>query len=276
MSKVNLHFCHECGVPHVPKEIADRVAAGEVIEVDIVYGSGVAGNVLAHGTGALNIDKCRVEHSEECKPIKAQATGDLIFRQSGRKEDTTDLKPGGRWPANLLHDGSPEVVGMFPETTTGTFSGHRKEPKTKNTFNAFAPQDEVGHGGDSGSAARFFATFPEPEQRLFYTSKAGADDRLGSKHPTVKPVSLIRWLSRLITPPGGTILDPFAGTGTTGEAGYLEGFRVILVEREKEYQADIARRMELVDNPTKRQAVAATKGDIDRPAEDLPLFGGKW
>ena len=162
---------------------------------------------------------------------------------------------------------------MFPETTTGTFSGHRKEPKTKNTFNAFAPQDEVGHGGDSGSAARFFATFPEPEQRLFYTSKAGSSDRLGSSHPTVKPLELMAWLCRLICPPGGTVLDPFAGTGTTGEAAWREGMRAILVEREPEYQADIARRMDLANQPTKRSAVAKSKNKLDRP-EDLPLFGG--
>jgi DNA modification methylase len=114
--------------------------------------------------------------------------------------------------------------------------------------------------GDTGSAARFF-----------YTAKADAEDRLGSKHPTVKPLDLMQWLVRLVTPKGGTVLDPFAGTGTTGEAAWREGCRAILIEREDEYQADIARRMELATQPTKRAAVAASKNKLER-AEDLPLF----
>ena len=85
---------------------------------------------------------------------------------------------------------------------------------------------------DSGSAARFF-----------YSAKADAADRLGSKHPTVKPVDLMRWLVRLITPPGGLVLDPFAGSGTTGMACMAEGFNAILCEREDRFVADIKRRI---------------------------------
>lgn len=90
--------------------------------------------------------------------------------------------------------------------------------------------------GDSGSAARFF-----------YCAKAGADDRFESKHPTVKPVALMRWLVRLVTPPGGAVLDPFAGTGTTGIAALREGFRATLIEREADYHADIMRRLAALD-----------------------------
>ena len=86
--------------------------------------------------------------------------------------------------------------------------------------------------GDSGSAARFF-----------YSAKASKADRAGSKHPTIKPVALMRYLCRLITPPGGTVLDPFAGSGTTGQAAREEGFRAVLIEREAEYVADIHRRL---------------------------------
>ena len=89
--------------------------------------------------------------------------------------------------------------------------------------------------GDLGSAARFF-----------YTAKADSDDRLGSKHPTVKPLDLMQYLVRLATPRGGLVLDPFAGTGTTGEAACREGMCAVLIEREAEYQADIRRRMALV------------------------------
>jgi DNA modification methylase len=97
-----------------------------------------------------------------------------------------------------------------------------------------------GHA-DSGTAARFFPSlgFGDDDLRFWYGGKAGADDRLASKHPTVKPVALMRWLVRLITPPGGTILDPFAGTGTTGAAAIREGFDAVLIEREPEYVADI-------------------------------------
>src|SRR4029453_524309 len=91
-------------------------------------------------------------------------------------------------------------------------------------------QQEAG----SSSAARFF-----------YTAKADGDDRLGSKHPTVKPLDLMQYLVRLVTPPRGLVLDPFAGTGTTGEAAWREGFSAVLIEAEAEYQADIRRRMAL-------------------------------
>jgi DNA modification methylase len=107
---------------------------------------------------------------------------------------------------------------------------------------SMAPRD------DSGSAARFF-----------YTAKADSDDRLGSKHPTVKPVDLIQYLVRLVTPPKGIVLDCFAGTGTTGEAAYREGCSAILIEREPEYQADIRRRMALVlAGPDERASHRAT------------------
>jgi len=114
----------------------------------------------------------------------------------------------------------------------------------------------------------------EPARRLFYSSKADAEDRLGSKHPTVKPLDLMQYLVRLVTPPGGLVLDPFAGTGTTGEAAWREGMRAVLIEREPEYQADIARRMDLAENPTKRAAVAKSKNNL-QGAEGTPLFGGE-
>ena len=116
--------------------------------------------------------------------------------------------------------------------------------------------------GDSGSAARFF-----------YCAKADSDDRLGSKHPTVKPVDLMRWLCRLICPSGGTILDPFAGTGTTAEACFYEGFNAILIEREAEYIADIHRRRALVlAGPAERKrAIGKRKAKAGDTAG--PLFG---
>jgi len=106
--------------------------------------------------------------------------------------------------------------------------------------------------------------------RYWYTSKADADDRLGSKHPTVKPIDLIQYLVRLITPLGGCVLDPFAGTGTTAEAAWREGMRCIVIEREEEYQSDIVKRMGLcLAGPDERRAKSVKQEGI----EDTPLFG---
>ena len=220
----------------------------------------VAANVLAHGTGALNIDASRV--------------GTEGARNNGRKVDSDIYgKLGaiervdygvGRFPANLIHDGSDEVLAAFPDAPGQQFASRDDQRSQGNVYGAIAMN---GKGyeprGDSGSAARFF-----------YTAKADADDRLGSKHPTVKPLDLMQYLCRLVTPPGGTILDPFAGTGTTGEAAWREGFKAVLIEREEEYQADIARRMDLATKPTKRAAVAKTKNKL-MGAEGTPLFGGE-
>jgi site-specific DNA-methyltransferase (adenine-specific) len=131
----------------------------------------------------------------------------------------------GRWPANLIHDGSDEVVGLFPQNTSSQPRTTKRSPDAgaRNGFGAFAGQEEVVIGfGDTGSAARFF-----------YTAKASRDDREdGNTHPTVKPTDLMRYLCRLVTPPGGIVLDPFMGSGSTGKAAMLEGFGFIGIERE--------------------------------------------
>src|SRR4029077_20445261 len=148
------------------------------------------------------------------------------------------LLPDARWPANVIHDGSDEVVAAFPETdTVGHFPKDRGALGTNGIY-----------GKDGGSAARFF-----------YTTKADADDRLGSKHPTVKPVDLMQWLCRLVTPPGGTILDPFAGTGTTGEAAFREGFNAVLIERDDPYVADIRERVAHYEGQGRHSAAAKNR-----------------
>ncbi len=101
------------------------------------------------------------------------------------------------------------------------------------------------HDGSDEVAATFPGLNDKSAARFFYSAKASKAERLGSKHPTVKPVDLMAYLCRLVTPPGGVVLDPFAGTGTTGEAAAREGFSSILIEREEEYLADIAKRMAL-------------------------------
>ena len=114
---------------------------------------------------------------------------------------------------------------------------------------------------DSGSAARFF-----------YSAKAGPEDRFGSKHPTVKPVSLMRWLARLITPPGGLILDPFAGSGSTGIAAIAEGFRAILIEADKEHQADIREHLAWATGKGRHALSSKARNKEGARHDDLPLF----
>jgi len=197
----------------------------------------VAENVLQHGTGAINVDGGRVE--------------------------------GGRWPANFIHDGSEEVVGLFPLTGGGSYSksGGRNLDGPSRAFGSFdqSVKNAPDNYGDSGSAARFF-----------YCAKASKADRdagcegmevrqtvgggglgnpvsgaYGSEksparnhHPTVKPTDLMRYLCRLVTPPNGIVLDPFNGSGSTGCAAVLEGFQYIGIEREAEYIAISEKRIQ--------------------------------
>ena len=152
----------------------------------------VAGNVLEHGTGALNIDGCRVETDDYYSyPNGAGgASFSVGVGVDGSRTDATAMHENGRWPANLVHDGSDEVVELFPNNA----------------------------------------------QRFFYCAKASKAERgETNKHPTVKPVELMRWLCRLITPPKGLLMDPFMGSGTTLVAATKEGFSSIGIEMEAEY-----------------------------------------
>lgn len=198
----------------------------------------VAANVLTYGTGALNVDASRIDGSKTPAPIgefRGSAIGATGLR--GVRDGSQDTK--GRWPANVIHDGSEEVLSAFPQTAPGEFLPHHKA-SGKGQIGTFDIRDRTGEThptyGDSGSAARFF-----------YSSKADAADRCGSKHPTVKPTDLMAYLCRLVTRPGGLILDPFAGSGSTGMACLREGFDCVLIEREAEYVADIHRRLAHVE-----------------------------
>lgn len=207
----------------------------------------VAANVMAHGTGALNIDGCRVATEEDQRrPSRGGdngLNGTSTFKIRERRIEDQE-RALGRWPANLVHDGSPEVLACFPDAGGG-YGVRGTSPNWGPASGDGGTLEQVGFG-DAGSAARFF-----------YTAKADASDRLGSKHPTVKPVDLMRWLCRLVTPPGGTVLDPFAGSGTTGMACMAEGFDALLIEREANFVEDIKRR------------IAHVKG------EDAPLFASE-
>jgi site-specific DNA-methyltransferase (adenine-specific) len=186
----------------------------------------VAENVLRYGTGAINVDRCRVEGGERRQIERAnQYRPENFDLPSGsRSAGTTAI---GRWPANLIHDGSEEVVGLFPETM-GKVGMTKHGSGTNTKYGKFARTDQsVVNDGvtDSGCAARFF-----------YTAKADKSDRgPGNNHPTVKPVDLMRYLVRLVCPIGGVVLDPFSGSGTTLAAAQAEGCLAIGVEREAAY-----------------------------------------
>lgn len=188
----------------------------------------VAENVLKYGTGALNIDGCRIEIKEG---DTKQATAGRRTIKWGVNEGGSSYEKGtgatysnqGRWPANLIHDGDQLVLDLFPETKTGKTTAGTQNT-TKNNYGVYSKKSLVG-GGDSGSAARFF-----------YCAKASKADRdPGNDHPTVKPTELMRYLVRLVTPPGGTVLDPFAGSGSTGKAALLEGFDFIGIDLDTKY-----------------------------------------
>lgn len=188
----------------------------------------VAANVLAHGTGALNIDGCRVEGvAGRPAPPNSGYDGRMYGAGLGEHREVSPPHSAGRWPANVMHDGSDEVLAGFPDAKGATSNGRKG---VAGVFeNGLGPADQVPGYGDSGSAARFF-----------YCPKASRKDRNDggdNAHPTVKPTELMRYLCRLITPPGGLVFDPFTGSGSTGRGAVLEGFDFLGAELSDEYAA---------------------------------------
>jgi site-specific DNA-methyltransferase (adenine-specific) len=190
----------------------------------------VAQNVLEFGTGGLNIDGARVGEESTIRTSKAGANGE---GWGMGKFSNLNGSPAGRWPANVIHDGSEEAIAGFPQTTSGQLKPHHfSRASAADCLNGSnqARHPRAEFGGDTGSAARFF-----------YCAKASKADRdEGNNHPTVKPSALMRHLCRLVTQPEGLILDPFSGSGSTGKAALLEGFRFLGAELDPEY-AEIAR-----------------------------------
>lgn len=201
----------------------------------------VASNVLEHGTGAINIDGCRVGNGDDrVSGGKSGLTpdGGLAIGKSwngGQLERPT----GGRFPANVIHDGSDEVMTSFPNTKSGMLKAHHKIRESENL--AMSGKNYARNAnpsfGDEGSAARFFYSAKAQKS----DREAGLEDipktkgKRGNVHPTVKPLELMRYLCRLITPAGGTVLDPFMGSGSTGRAACMDGYKFIGCELDPEY-----------------------------------------
>lgn len=230
----------------------------------------VAANVLEHGTGGLNIDGCRIAGAKGSgvwgSSNDACQDGRVFNASPEGEEYRSERDPKGRWPANVVHDGSEEVVGLFPQTTTSKRHPHHEEGRTHGVcYGPPSGRQYASTHGDSGSAARFFycskASRAEREAGLegMVRRNAGVHDddnyrnpgerkanhtaplATTNNHPTVKPIALMRWLCRLVTPPDGLILDPFCGSGSTGIAASLEGFRFIGIDIDAEY-CEIARK----------------------------------
>lgn len=205
----------------------------------------IVNNVLTYGTGAINVDACRIPTGDKLggglraggaegvwdRPFMHDEKAQAAFVER-KKANVAKSEALGRYPANLVHDGSDEVVELFPNTGKSSGGGGFKPSATGGVYGTYAPKDNprnVGIG-DSGSAARFF-----------YCAKASKKDRgVGNDHPTCKPTSLMQWLVRLVCRRGGVVLDPFCGSGSTGVACMREGMRFVGVEREEHY-CDIAR-----------------------------------
>lgn len=205
-------------------------------------------NILRWGVGAVNIDGCRVETTEQVKTTQGQSSKQgVIYGNDQRKMREFQSHELGRWPANLIHDGSPEVLALFPHTSSGSGAVKRSSSADHNGNRGVAFGSESRPDGtpmitygDTGSAARFFECYPPV---ITYCPKANAQDRLGSRHPTVKPMALMRSFVRHVCPPGGVVLDPFAGTGTTLRAAVLEDRRAIGIEADAASVVDTVWRM---------------------------------
>lgn len=202
-------------------------------------------NILEHGTGALNIDACRTQagqdYRDKCASVvglDSNRNGDAYGEWAGTREDSAHA--AGRWPTNVLLGHGPDCVdggdcqpgcpvAEMNQQSGITPSNARRSKGTGMGYHGADGERGSWSVDDSGGASRFFPVFR-------YEAKAPASERPrladGTAHTTVKPLALMRWLVRLVTPPGGTVLDPFAGSGTTLEACRLESFQSIGIEKD--------------------------------------------
>lgn len=201
-----------------------------IVMVRKPFGGTVAANLEQHGTGAININGCRIMGAKaggrNSRPFHDNATS--------RASDATN----GRWPANVIFD--PDAAVMLDEQSgsvgaSAPVRGTESSPASRGSITGTRARVPGAFHGDAGGASRFFyCAKPSPRERGEF-----------NVHPTVKPIRLLRWLVRLVTPPGGLVLDPFGGSGTTGLAAREEGLRSLLIERNPGYCEIISQRLAL-------------------------------
>ncbi len=183
----------------------------------------VVDNVLAHGTGAINIDGCRVPADDgEDRSRPPRTPNAILGGGKGTNLTASAHNAAGRFPANLLHDGSGDVSGFLGEQARFFYCA-KASKKDRDDGLADAPKKTAGVGDERPSGS-----FNERLGKTPTTPRA-------NHHPTVKPTDLMRYLVRLVTPPGGTVLDPFMGSGSTGKAALLEGFHFVGCEMSPDY-----------------------------------------
>jgi hypothetical protein len=241
----------------------------------------VAANVLAYGTGALNIDGCRVAHASErdlaASLAKNPGRADLVTSNTyGADRPQQSVNVDGRWPTNLLLVHHPACSDALCEPDchvaemdrqTGYSSSRSSAPRHGRAGAGWRTTASGAEYDDEGGGSRFFPCFR-------YEPKAPTAERPvvdGVAHPTVKPLTLVRWMQRLVTPPGGTVLDLFTGSGTGVEAAILEGFLIIAVEREAPYLPLIAERIRRAKTATPGRRLTATAAKADDG--QMGLFG---
>ena len=197
----------------------------------------------------LNIDACRILDGSETGGVRPEYLPNNKNAVYGKGMGGGEwINTNGRYPSNIIHDGSDDVLALFPDSD----GAGALLPNVKITGYG---DGVVGTGASQylGGPRRPFNSGSGSAARFFYCAKSSKKDRgEGNTHSTVKPTDLMKYLCRLITPPGGTILDPFMGSGSTGKAAMLEGFNFIGIEREAEY-VEIARaRIQHAHDITKR------------------------
>ena len=222
----------------------------------------IAGNVLKWGTGALNIDGCRIGTAADMNPsdfndarrTRPKFSGVLNGGKEGQFRSRTGTVPNGRWPANLIFSHSPACVEACGEECPvaeldrqSGFSSSDAGGASRFFFVAKPSKRERNYGCDAlehKTAGQ--VTDRKDGSKGLENPRAGAGRTSGARnfHPTVKPVTLMRYLCRMVTPPGGIVLDPFMGSGTTALAALIEGFNCIGVEMTPEYLPIIEARLQ--------------------------------
>jgi site-specific DNA-methyltransferase (adenine-specific) len=248
----------------------------------------VANNVLTYGVGGLNIDGCRVEGVPPSVPQPSLSVRERVTYGFGTGEGRNGemSQATGRFPANFIHDGSDEVVALFPDTKSGIAKRGNSGGNNFGSDTPKPPLDDIGYA-DSGSAARFFYCAKASKRdrnegldgfegkeiaakgnglaRKCATCSASVIDGCecpdrtfvnptrANHHPTVKPTSLMQYLVKLVTPPNGIVLDPFMGSGSTGKACVYEGFYFIGIEQSEEYIKIAEARIEYARGQSEQQ-----------------------
>ena len=202
----------------------------------------VAANVLAHGTGAINVDGCRVgmdggtsRSGQAAYPTNQDGTEDRSQSWARTGHGIVPIA-AGRWPANLIHDGSDEVTGLLTDAARFFYC-------------AKASKRDRDEGLEAFEAKRTGAMQATADGSMLTGSGNERTTTRANHHPTVKPTDLMRYLCRLVTPPCGIVLDPFTGSGSTGKAAMREGFNFIGIERDPEYIAIASSRIAQAVSP---------------------------